>query len=79
MDRRARGTLHMHACLDQVHMLTAPEYSYDFAALGAPAIAAGWAAARALLVAHAVTSVVACLGLGLVIVHDPLRTAFCTR
>ena len=60
-------------------MLAAPEYAYDFAALGAPAIAAGWAAIRSVLAVHAAASVAACLGLGLAIVHDPLRALFCAR
>jgi hypothetical protein len=60
-------------------MLATPEYTYDFAALGAPAIAAGWTAARAVLAAHAAASVAACLGLGLAVVHDPLRTVVCVR
>jgi hypothetical protein len=60
-------------------MLAAPEYAYDFAALGAPALAAGWAATRAVLAAHAAASAAACLGLGLAIVHDPLHAVLCAR
>jgi hypothetical protein len=51
--RLAAGlALHLAGAACQLHMVAAPEYDYDFDALGAPDLASGRAAARLILGAH---------------------------
>ena len=60
-------------------MLAAPEYVYDFEALGAPVLAADWLAVRATLTAHAAATAAACAGLLMAAMWDPLWTRYCAR
>jgi hypothetical protein len=63
----------------QWHMLAAPEYGYDFAAIGAPGLASEWAVVRATLAAHGGLTVAACGGLLAAAVRQPLWTRYCAR